>query len=137
MVCGVKNTAPRERHSAQWCAANKIKTETPMQRRHLTVATLHFSFPQRIFMALNLRSSKQYIGVYYAPSLKKWRAIFGKNTKTVIADCQTELECAQRYNDYVKNRDGLNGGFLLSRVNDLPEERVCADVECEEGGNLM
>jgi hypothetical protein len=80
-------------------------------------------------MALKLRCSKLYIGVFYAPSLNKWRAIFGKNTKTIIADCQTELECAKRYNDYVKERDGFNGGFLLSRVNDLPEEQVCADAE--------
>ena len=82
-------------------------------------------------MPLKLRSSKQYIGVYYAPSLKKWRAIFGKNTKTVIAECQTELECAKLYNEHVENRDGFNGGFLLSRVNDVLEEaeQVSGDTE--------
>jgi hypothetical protein len=73
-------------------------------------------------MALKLRCSKRYIGVYFAPSLNKWRAIFGKNTKKIIADCETELECAAAYNRFVKERDGFNGGFLLSRMNDLPEE---------------
>jgi hypothetical protein len=98
-----------------------------MMRRHLTVATHHFLFPKRKFMALKLRSSQRYIGTYYIPKLKIWRAIHGKNTKTIIADCQTELECAKRYNDYVRERDGFNGGFLLSRVNDLPEEQVCGE----------
>jgi hypothetical protein len=80
-------------------------------------------------MALKLRSSKLYIGVYFAPSLNKWRAIFGKNTKKIIADCNTELESARAYNRFVKERDGFNGGFLLSRVNVLPEEQVCDDAE--------
>jgi hypothetical protein len=93
-----------------------------MQRCHLTVATLHFSFPQRTFMALKLRCSTQYIGVYYAPSLHKWRALHGKNSKVVIGDFHTELEAARGYNDHVKRRDGFNGGFLLSRVNDIQEE---------------
>jgi hypothetical protein len=74
-------------------------------------------------MALKLRCSKRYIGVYFAPSLNKWRAIFGKNTKKIIADCDSELGCAAAYNRFVKERDGFNGGFLLSRVNDLPEEQ--------------
>jgi hypothetical protein len=77
-------------------------------------------------MALRLRSSKRYIGVYFAPSLNKWRAIFGKNTKTVLGDFTTEIEAAKRYNEYVRERDGFNAGFLLSRVNDLPEEQGCA-----------
>ena len=85
-------------------------------------------------MALRLCSSKRYIGTYYAPSLNKWRAIFGKNTKKVLGDFETELEAAKRYNEYVRERDGMNGGFLLSRVNDLPEEQVCADARCEEDG---
>jgi hypothetical protein len=80
-------------------------------------------------MALKLRSSKLYIGTYYAPSLKQWRAIFGKNTKRLIGEFSTELDAARAYNNFVRVRDGLNGGFLLSRVNDLPEERVCADAE--------
>lgn len=80
-------------------------------------------------MALKLRSSKRYIGTYYVPKLKIWRAIFGKNTKKVLGDFETELEAAKRYNEYVRERDGKNGGFLLSRVNDLPEEQqVCADA---------
>ena len=76
-------------------------------------------------MALKLHSSKLYIGVYYAPSLptlRKWRAIFGKNTKRVIGDFPTEIEAARAYNSFVRERDGLNGGFLLSRVNDLPDK---------------
>jgi hypothetical protein len=80
-------------------------------------------------MALRLRSSTRYIGVYFAPSLNKWRAIFGKNTKKLIAECSTELECAKLYNEYVRERDRFNGGFLLSRVNDLPEERERVGVE--------
>lgn len=73
-------------------------------------------------MALRLRCSEQYIGVYYAPSLRKWRTQIGKDTKRVIGDFPTELEAAAAYNRFVKERDGFNGGFLLSRVNDLPEE---------------
>jgi hypothetical protein len=75
-------------------------------------------------MALKLRCSTQYIGTYYAPSLKKWRAIFGKNTKKLLGDFPTEIEAAKRYNEYVRERDGFNGGFLLSRVNVLPEEHI-------------
>jgi hypothetical protein len=74
-------------------------------------------------MALKLRCSKQFIGVYFAPSLNKWRAMHGKNTKNILGDCPTEIEAGRAYNDYVRARDGFNGGFLLSRVNDLPEER--------------
>jgi len=74
-------------------------------------------------MTLKLRLSTQYINVYYAPSLRKWRAQFGKNTKVIIGDFATEIEAARAYNDYVKRRDGFNGGFLLSRVNDLPDEQ--------------
>jgi hypothetical protein len=80
-------------------------------------------------MALKLRSSKRYIGVYFAPSLKKWRAVLGKNTKRLIGDFSTELEAAGAYNNYVRARDGFNAGFLLSRVNVLPEEQVCGDAE--------
>jgi hypothetical protein len=71
-------------------------------------------------MALKLRCSKRYIGVYFAPSLNKWRAIYGKNTKKILGDFPTEIEAAKRYNEYVRERDGFNAGFLLSRVNDLP-----------------
>lgn len=80
-------------------------------------------------MALKLCSSRRYIGTYYVPKLKIWRAIFGKNTKQILGDFSTELDAAKAYNRFVKERDGFNGGFLLSRVNDLPEERVCADAE--------
>ena len=81
-------------------------------------------------MALKLRSSKRYIGTYYAPSLSKWRAIYGKNTKKILGDFETELEAAKRYNEYVRERDGFNGGFLLSRVNDLPEEHEPPQSDC-------
>jgi len=77
-------------------------------------------------MALRLRLSTRYINVYYAPTLNKWRAQFGKNSKTIIGDFPTEIEAAAAYNRFVKERDGFNAGFLLSRVNDLPEEQGCA-----------
>jgi len=80
-------------------------------------------------MALRLRSSQRYIGTYYVPKLKIWRAIFGKNTKRLIGDFPTEIEAARAYNNFVRERDGFNGGFPLSRVNDLPEEQERATVE--------
>jgi hypothetical protein len=74
-------------------------------------------------MALRLRASRNYIGTYYAPTLDRWRALHGKNTKTIIGDFPTEIEAARAYNDYVKRRDGFNGGFGLSRINCVePEE---------------
>jgi hypothetical protein len=94
-----------------------------MQRSHFTLGTLHFSFLLRKSMALRVRASQNFIGVYYVPKLNKWRAQVGKNTKVTIADCLTEIQAARAYNDYVRRRDGFNGGFLLSSVNDLPEER--------------
>jgi hypothetical protein len=80
-------------------------------------------------MALKLRSSKEYIGVFFAPTLNRWRALHGKNTKQLIGEFSTEIEAAKSYNQFVRARDGFNGGFLLSRVNILPEEQVCADAE--------
>jgi hypothetical protein len=109
-----------------------------MQRCHLTVATLHFSF-QKEYMALKLRASRNYIGTYYAPTLNRWRALHGKNTKTIIGDFPTEIEAARAYNAYVVSRDGWNAGFLLSRVNVLPEEQVCAPAggaDAERGRRL-
>jgi hypothetical protein len=101
-----------------------------MQRRHLTVATLHFSFLQRKIMALRLRASQNYIGVYFVSALNKWRAQSGKNTKVTIADCLTEIEAARAYNEFVRARDGFNGGFLLSRVNDVREKREPSQSDC-------
>jgi AP2 domain len=75
-------------------------------------------------MALRLRTSQNYIGVYFVQKLSKWRAQSGTNTKRVIGDFPTEVEAAQAYNRFVKARDEFNGGFLLSRVNDLREEQV-------------
>ena len=74
-------------------------------------------------MALKLRASQKFIGTYYIPKLKIWRAIHGKNTKKILGDFPTEPEAAAAYNRFVRQRDGHNGGFFLSRVNDLPEER--------------
>jgi hypothetical protein len=94
-----------------------------MLRSHLTVGTQHFSFLKRKIMVLRLRASRNFIGTYYAPTLNRWRALHGKNTKTIIGDFPTEIEAAAAYNRFVRERDGKNGGFILSRVNDLPEER--------------
>jgi hypothetical protein len=69
-----------------------------------------------------VRSSKKFIGVYYSPLLNKWLACKGKNSKVTVATCETEYAAAVAFNDYTRAQHGHNGGFLLSRINDIPEE---------------
>jgi hypothetical protein len=82
-------------------------------------------------VALRHRASQNYIGVYFVPKAKlnRWRAQWGKNTKKLLGDFPTEIEAAAAYNRFVKRRDEFNAGFLLSRVNDLPEEQERVGVE--------
>jgi hypothetical protein len=84
----------------------------------------HFSFLKKDFsMNFRMRVSKIYIGVAYDPAIGKWIAYRGQNTKKILATCNSELSAAKEFNRFIHDEARNNGGFLLGRLNDIPEEK--------------
>jgi hypothetical protein len=74
-------------------------------------------------MNFRIRVGKIYIGVTYDPATNKWLAYRGQNTKRILAACNSELAAAKEFNQFIQNEARNNGGFLLGRLNDIPEEK--------------
>jgi hypothetical protein len=73
-------------------------------------------------MNKRVRASKEYIGVAFDPVIKQWLAYRGQNTKVVLARCGSEIEAAQEFNRLALDEAETNGGFILRRLNIIPEQ---------------
>jgi hypothetical protein len=71
-----------------------------------------------------IKPSKKFMGVYWHDGLRKWRAqikrSYGKTH--IVGHYDSEREAAEAFNAAVRERDGFNGGFLLSSINFFKEE---------------
>jgi hypothetical protein len=69
-----------------------------------------------------LRPSKRFPGVWFHTEMRMWRARYKRHGKPVIiGHYASEIEAAAAFNAAVIAHD-RGGGFLLSRINFIPEE---------------
>ena len=70
-----------------------------------------------------LTPSKKYLGVYWHSGLRKFRAQIKRHgTLCIVGHYSSDREAAEAFNAAVRERDGRNGGFLLSEINFIKEE---------------